>query len=123
MAYNLLIVEDEIIIAEDLKISLEEFGYNVVDIITEGIEAIKTVKSKKIDLVIMDIKLNGKIDGIETAKRIKNINDVPIVFVTAYTDEETVKKVEKVNPVTYLFKPFSKTELKSLLDKALLSQD
>ena len=108
---KILIIEDENIIAEDLKITLTSFGYDVEDVIASGEEAILKTEELKPDLVLMDIKLDGEINGIEAASKIHKKSNVPIIFCTAYTDDKTYKKALITKPSGYIVKPFNESEL------------
>ena len=97
---KILIVEDEVIIASDMKKKLEEAGHSVIDIATKGEKAIEIALSLKPDLIFMDIMLSGKMDGIEAAKEIHNSSDIPIIFLTAHSEKqllERAKIAENVN--------------------------
>ncbi|MEA5503939.1 response regulator [Halotia wernerae UHCC 0503] len=87
-----LIVEDEFILALDLKEKLESLGHNVIDIVDSAEEAIEKAIELHPDLVLMDIKLRGKMDGIEAAREIWNCLQIPIIYVTGYSDKSTVER-------------------------------
>jgi len=116
---RILIVEDDDIVALAIRNQLTEFGYSVCDSIHYGEDAIKKVDELQPDLILMDIKLKGEIDGIRAAQKIKENYDLPIVFLTAYSDEATVNRVKNTNPDGYLIKPYTKRELRSTIDIAL----
>lgn len=116
---RLLIVEDEIIIAEDLQRRLERLGYEVVGIASSGEEAINIVKEKTPDLILMDIIIQGKMDGIETANNIKYMFDIPIIYLTAFSDEETLKRAKITEPFGYMVKPYRERELSITIEIAL----
>lgn len=115
---NVLLVEDEAIIALDMKGILQKSGYRVCDVVSTGETALKALESKNPDLVLMDIRLAGKMDGLETSRRIRKNSDVPIIFVTAYMDNETRKQAEILKPSGFIGKPINiaalKEELKNL---------
>jgi two-component system cell cycle sensor histidine kinase/response regulator CckA len=111
-AKNIFIVEDEIIVAQDLKLSLVRNGYNVVGIARNGEVAIRMIMDDQPDLVLMDIVLAGKMNGIETSKKITSRFNIPIVYLTAYADMKMVKKVKVTCPYGYILKPF---DIKNLL--------
>jgi len=114
MAKNkIMIVEDERLIAEDLKIMLEEFGYSVVYIATNGKEALEQVVNYDLDLVTMDINLGKGMDGVETATALYRNQGIPIVFISAYANESILKEAKKANPYGYIIKPFIEKELKA----------
>lgn len=113
---RILIVEDERIIAEDLKMTLENFGYEVIDIISNGEDAIKTAGETRPDLVLMDIVLEGKMCGSEAAEIIHHEFGTPIIFLTAYADENTITMAKASEPYGYLIKPFEERELKATIE-------
>lgn len=115
---KILIVEDELIIAENIKVMLNSLGYLVPNIIVSGEEAVDKVGKTNPDLVLMDIKLKGKIDGIETAKQIRADCDIPIIFLTAFSDEATLQKAKITKPFGYIIKPFNKRELQANIEMA-----
>lgn len=117
--YSVLVVEDEQIVALDLQERLEQLGYHVPATLATGSDAIKKALELKPALVLMDIKLKGDIDGIEAAARIHEHLDVPIVYLTAFGDEPTVRRAESTEPYGYVLKPFKERELKIALEMAL----
>ena len=116
---RILIAEDERIIAEDIKGVLENFGYIVSSIVSSGTDAIRSAQEDSPDLVIMDIMLSGTMDGIEAAKSIHERFNIPIVFLTAYVDENLLKRAKAIKPFGYLLKPFQERELYSTIEIAL----
>ncbi len=108
---KILIVEDQKIIAIDLKKSLVKAGYIVLAICDNAEDALKVANECKPDLILMDIILNGELSGIETAELIKKERDIPIIYLTAMTDVETYLKAVKTEPYKYLMKP---VEIESL---------
>jgi len=116
---RILITEDERIIAEDLKMTLQEFGFDVIGIVASGEEAIIEAERLKPDLILMDIMLDGELNGIETAKNILIRFKIPVVYITAYADSETLNKAKKTKPFGFLFKPFEEEELFSTLNFAI----
>jgi PAS domain S-box-containing protein len=103
---RILIVEDDTIIAMELMERLKELGYDVAGIVSSGTDAIDSVNSAQPDLVLMDIRLSGKMDGIEATEKIREQFDIPVIFLTAYTDEETLSRAKKTEPFGYILKPF-----------------
>ncbi|MBI5666268.1 MAG: PAS domain S-box protein [Nitrospirae bacterium] len=120
---RILIVEDEWIIANDLKTGLNNLGYIVPSIAATGAEAIEYIKTMKFDLVLMDIVLQGEKDGIETAKEIISGFDVPVIFLTAYTDEAILKQAKKSGAYGYLVKPFKDREMQATIELALYKHE
>lgn len=116
---NILVVEDEIIVALDLKRCLQGLGYQVLQVVTTGEKAVKAAKNKKPDLVLMDIRLQGKMNGIEAAKLIHSQYDVPVVYLTAYADDQTLRQATAAGPYGYLVKPFEARELKTTIEVAI----
>jgi diguanylate cyclase (GGDEF)-like protein/PAS domain S-box-containing protein len=116
---NILIVEDEKIIALDLQRRLERFGYSVVGMASDGQEAINLAAERRPDIILMDIMLAGDMDGIEAARRIRAQLGIPIIFLTAYTDEKTLERAKEVEPFGYILKPFKERELYTTIDIAL----
>ena len=110
--FKILIVEDELIIAQCLKMELEISGYDICSFVSSGEEAIIEAKRENPDIIVMDIHLSGKLDGIETAKEININRKIPIIVCTGYTENELFIRAKKeVNPVAYLRKPIITVEL------------
>ena len=103
---KILIVEDERIIAIDLQRRLEKFGYFVCAIASNGNEAIELVQRHSPDIILMDIMLTGDIDGIDTAQLVNQQFRIPIIFLTAYSDEKTLERAKKAEPSGFILKPF-----------------
>jgi len=112
---RILIAEDDCIISMDLKKSLTQLGYNVYEPVTKGIEIVNMALTLKPDLILMDIKLMGKVDGIDAAKTIRLNLDIPIIFITAYGAEKAFKKVKHINSYRIIQKPYNIDEV----DKAI----
>jgi len=115
----ILVVEDEAVVAEEIQESLKELGYSVPVIVTSGKEAIKEAERIKPDLILMDIVLEGKIDGIAAADSIRGSYDIPVVYITAYADDNTVERARKTHPFGYIVKPFTQQQLNSTIKVAL----
>lgn len=113
------VVEDERIIARDLARTLTELGYQVAGISGSGEDALQQVLADPPELVLMDVRLAGELDGIETAKAIKREHDVPIIFLTAHSDDETFNRASAAAPLAYLVKPFNGVDLKCSIELAL----
>jgi len=109
--HKILIVEDEKIIAKDLELRLIQMNYEVVASVSSGKEALATLKSHAVDLILMDIMIDGDIDGIETAELIHQQMDIPIIYLTAYADEKTFERAKLSDPFGYLLKPFQERDL------------
>jgi PAS domain S-box-containing protein len=120
---RILIVEDEGIIAEDLQSSLRDSGYDVVGVVATGASAISEAASKDPHLVLMDIVLQGPMDGIQAAEKIKEEYNIPIIYLTAYSDEKMLDRAKVTAPSGYLLKPFRDRELHSTIEMALFKHD
>lgn len=120
---DILIVEDERLVAEDIKGTLEGLGYNVTGIIDRGDKAIEKVREKEPDLVLMDIVLKGDRDGVETADKIKSEFDIPVIYLTAYADDEKLKRARVTEPYGYIIKPFRERELHSNIEMAFYKHE
>jgi PAS domain S-box-containing protein len=116
---GILIVEDEIVVAVDIEERLRNIGYDVSGIVTSGGEAIERLGKNSIDLVLMDIGLKGDMDGIETARRIRDKSAVPVIYLTAYSDDKTLARAQVTEPYGYLLKPVNEKELHSTVKMAL----
>jgi len=116
---KIMVVEDESIVAEHIRKSLENMGHSVTSVASSGEKAIKDAKDKTPDLVLMDIVLDGELDGIETAKLIRSLFNIPVVFLTAYSDEKILERAKITEPFGYLIKPFNDTDLRIIIEIAL----
>jgi two-component system, response regulator PdtaR len=116
---KIMIVEDDKIISMEMRLRLKNMGYDVVAVVTNGMDAIQVATEKTPDVVIMDIKLEGYMDGIQAADRIHFLLDIPIVFLTAYTDDVTYQRAKETEPFGFIAKPFDEQVFKSSLDYAL----
>jgi len=116
---KLLIVEDEVIVAEDLAHKVRALGYEVIGIASSGEEAAARARAATPDIVLLDIHLDGHLDGVEIAKTLKEVCDPAIVFVTAHSDIQTVKQAEAITPVGFVLKPFGERDLAVQLEIAL----
>jgi PAS domain S-box-containing protein len=116
---RIVIVEDESIVARDLQHTLQRLGYRVAAIASSGEEAIRVVTKLRPDLVLMDIVLKGAIDGVEAGEQIRRQMDIPLVFLTAYSDDATMQRAKVTEPFGYVLKPFEERELHSNIQMAL----
>jgi CheY-like chemotaxis protein len=116
---QIMIVEDEVLIAAELEQQLLSFGYRVCALATSGEKALALVETMTPDLILMDIKLKGDLDGIETAGRILTTRRIPVVFLTAFADESLLEKAKLSQPFGYLIKPVDSRELHSTIAMAL----
>jgi PAS domain S-box-containing protein len=115
---RVLVVEDQKLIAADIKQTLEKIGYDVVASVASGEEAVTKAIDLRPELILMDIRLRGEMDGIEAATAIRHRIDIPIVYLTAYADEETVQRAMVTSPFGYLVKPFNERELRAAIEIA-----
>ncbi len=120
---KILIVEDESIIVKSLENRLIKAGYDVIGNASSGKEAIELAKQLNPDLILMDIKLNGEMTGIEAASEINKFLNIPIVYLTSYSDEGTFQKARITNPFAYLHKPFDGEQLQRILDLTLINHN
>ena len=116
---NIMIVEDDGIFAEDLKTNLQLLNYNVAATVPSGKKAIMLLETEKIDLILMDIRLRGELSGIEAARKIRSNYDIPVVYLSAFTDQETVELAKKSEPYGFLSKPTDEIELQRTIEIAL----
>lgn len=116
---KILVVEDEAIIADDIRNNLQQAGYAVVATVSSGEDAIKNAKEYNPDIILMDIVIKGKLDGIETARQIRSFLNIPLVYLTAFSDEKTIERAKLTEPFGYLIKPFNKRELNIAIEMAL----
>ncbi|MDX2062515.1 MAG: response regulator [Bacteroidia bacterium] len=116
---RVFIVEDEILIAENARVKLTKLGYDVVHVAMTGEEAVVKILELRPDVVLMDIKLGGELDGIETAGQVLESYPVPIIFTTAYSDQATLSRVKSILPYGYIIKPYQLTDLSTNIELAL----
>ncbi len=116
---QILVVEDEVIIAKDIQCSLENLGYAASSLVVAGEEAIMKAGEECPDLVLMDIVLQGEIDGVEAAQKIRSQFDIPVIYMTAYADDEILERAKITEPFGYMIKPFEERELHSNIQMAL----
>jgi len=116
---QILVVEDESIVAADIRRTLQNLGYDVIDTVSTGRAAIEKAQQHRPDLVLMDIVLKGSMDGIEAAEQIRSCFNIPVVYLTAYTDQQTLQRAKVTEPFGYIVKPFEDRELKSVIKMAL----
>ena len=120
---QILVVEDERIVAEDTKISLQKLGYSVPGTAISGEEAVKKAEDMKPDLVLMDIVLAGEMDGIEASALIRSRFEIPVVYLTACSDQKTLKKVKITDPFGYIIKPYEDKDLQTTIEMAFYKQE
>jgi DNA-binding LytR/AlgR family response regulator len=113
---KILVVEDEMIIGAKISMQLTSLGYEVTGILPRGEEAILHVEENKPDIVLLDINLKGKLDGIETATQIRQRNNIPIIYLTANSDEATFNRAKSTRPSAFISKPFKQLDLQRAIE-------
>jgi signal transduction histidine kinase len=116
---KIIVVEDERIVAKDIAKRLKNLGYVVLASVSSGEEAIKKVSETLPDVVLMDIQLKGEMDGIEAAEQIRMDFDIPVIYLTAYADENTLQRAKITEPFGYIVKPFDEKDLHTAIEIAL----
>ncbi|BBC22315.1 ATP-binding protein [Pseudanabaena sp. ABRG5-3] len=119
MSIRVVIVEDERLVARDIAQILQDEGYIICAIASDGETAIKKILEFSPDLVLLDIRIKGEIDGIDVAKFIQSFCDIPLVYLSAFSDTETLKRAQLTNPMGYVVKPFRSEQLLSTITIAL----
>jgi DNA-binding LytR/AlgR family response regulator len=118
---KIVVVEDEIIIADHLCETLENLGYEVFEPAISFTEGKELIDTERPDIAILDINLSGRKDGIDLAKYIRENHDIPFIFLTSFADKATLERAKQVNPPAYLIKPFNKEELYTSIEIALFN--
>lgn len=118
-APRILIVEDEIIVARDLQATLSRIGYDAFEIASRGREAVKKAEEGNADLVLMDIVLKGEMDGVTAAETIRKNLSLPVIYLTAHGEGETLTRAKQTEPFGYILKPYTERELRTNIDIAL----
>ena len=116
---KVFVVEDESIVSKDIQNSLIKIGYEVVGSSATGEKAIEDIQNSSPDIILMDIMLKGEINGIETAEIVRNNFSIPIIFLTAYADEDTLQKAKITEPHGYILKPFKEIDLQTSIEMAI----
>ena len=116
---TVLVVEDESSVSKDIQYSLKKLGYEVIGSSATGAKAIELALELKPNIVLMDIMLKGDINGIEASAEIKKSLNIPIIFLTAYADENTLEKAKITEPYAYILKPFKEIDLHTSIEMAL----
>ena len=120
---RVLVVEDEKIIAKDIESTLKRIGHESAGSVARGEDAIMAAEREKPDMVLMDITLKGEMDGIEAAKIINDRFNIPIVYITAHQDEDTIEKTKGTNPYGYITKPLDDRDLSTAINSAMYRRD
>jgi two-component system, response regulator PdtaR len=118
---KILVAEDENIVALNIKKTLELLGYTVSSVVNNGEDVVRKAAKDRPDLILMDIMLKGEIDGIEAAESISKDFDIPVVYLTALSDEKTLDRAAFTKPYGYLIKPFSPHEMHTAVENALIN--
>ena len=117
---RVLVVEDEAVVALHLRQELTKLGYTLAGIATRGEQALKMIEEVFPDVILMDIHIQGEMDGIETASRIPRYLHIPVIYLTAYSEDTTLKRAGDTHPYGYLIKPFLDRELHATIKMALV---
>jgi PAS domain S-box-containing protein len=118
-----MIVEDDRVVARDIRTQVSRMGHSVVGVTGSGEEAVTLAAAEQPDLVLMDIRLEGEMDGIEAARRIRSKNRIPVVFLTAYGNEEIMRRASLTEPFGYLLKPFDEPQMRTVIQMALYKRE
>ncbi|KQC05493.1 MAG: two-component system response regulator [Methanoculleus sp. SDB] len=118
---TILVVEDDIIIATLLQTRLKKLGFSVVHISATAEDAIMKATELKPDLALMDIRLKGESDGIGAAEAIREKENIPVIYLTSHSDEDTLERAKKTKPAGYIIKPFTDDILRTTIEIALYS--
>jgi len=116
---QVLIVEDEAIVSMDLRYKLEAMGYSVCAEISSGEEAVDAASRLRPDVVLMDIRLSGEMDGIDAAGEIRRRFNIPVVYLTSYAGEDTLARAKRTEPSGYILKPFYDAALRAVIEMAI----
>lgn len=116
---KILIVDDEMVVAEDIRRQLGSFGYTVIGVLSSATDAVHVAGEHRPDLILMDVKLKGPIDGIDAARTIHAQYGIPVIYLTAFSDEDTLERARQTRPLAYLIKPFVSSDLRAALEIAL----
>lgn len=119
MSIKIYIIEDEPLIAETIKTALEKVGYTIVGMTDNGKEALFDIEELEPDLILVDITLEGKMDGIEMVEHLRKKSEVPFIFLTSHSDDNTLERVKQTDPAGFIVKPFNEKTLKSNIEIAL----
>jgi DNA-binding NarL/FixJ family response regulator len=121
--YKILVVEDEALISMRLQKRLGKMGYDVPGVAYSGEEAVEKAGRFRPDLVLMDVMIPGKLDGIEAAKMIKTELNIPVIFLTAFSEDKIIERAKQAEPFGYLLKPFQEREIKAAIEVALYKKE
>ena len=116
---TIVVVDDEVVIAMGLKERLAAMGYDVIGLAHSGDEAVEKAMNLRPDLILMDIMIPGDLDGIQVAEKVKTKLDIPVIFLTAYSEDKTIDRAKQAEPYGYIVKPFQDRELKAAIEYIL----
>lgn len=116
---DILIVEDESLVAMEIAGYVNKLGYKACETVSSAKAALDVIKKQNVDLVLMDVYIKGDVDGISCAREIKKIKNIPVIYISAFSDDHTLERAIETNPSTYLVKPFSRDDLKIAIKIAL----
>ncbi|MCW8944075.1 MAG: response regulator, partial [Sedimenticola sp.] len=116
---RILVVEDDLLMGQDISLKLQRLGYEVVAVVASSEAALEAVADTQPDLILMDIILDGEVDGIETAARINQSSTIPIIYLTAYDDDDFIKRASITEPYGYVLKPYTARELHAVVSISL----
>ena len=120
---RIMVVEDEVVIARDIQAMLSNLGYDAATVTSYGEEAVRKAAEVRPDLILMDIVLSGSMNGIDAAREIRGRFNIPIVYLTAYADNQTLERAKLTEPCGYILKPFEERELRSTIEMALYKHE
>jgi len=123
MAKRVIVVEDEPLIADDLAQTLKTLGYEVLKVLDNADDCVAEMRKNKPDIALLDINIKGAIDGIMLADIIKKEFEIPFIFITSYTDDDTLDKVKKLGPSGFIVKPFEDSEIRGTIEIALYNNN
>lgn len=113
---KILIVEDEMVIAANISLELTQLGYEVVGLVPRGEQALLHLKENTPDILLMDINLKGTLDGIETVRKMQELYDIPVIYLTANSDEANFNRAKQTHPAAFISKPFKKLDLQRAIE-------
>ena len=116
---RIMVVEDEAVISMEIQDRLTKMGHSICGTAASGEEAVSVATAKRPDLILMDVQLRGEVDGVQTAKQIRDLVEIPVIYLTAFADDRTVERAKLTQPFGYLIKPFSEKELYAAIEMAL----
>jgi len=116
---RVLVAEDDVLVAEDLREALEEMGHHVAVVLHRSDDVVRTAREEEVDLALLDIRMPGKMDGVDVGRRLRDKLEIPVIFVSAYADDDTLRRAGASDPFGYLVKPVDFQELRSAIEVGL----